>query len=573
MNVAPPKPTRILPEAERKEMLNHDMSPETPVTPLMHNHLETSPIIFKPNNSHVVQVADQVPNNNGWDTATEELLLSLDRQHLFPSLYDNPNSIIDLDSDWVQAPLATPEILSAASSMSALSRTCSVSTKGEHKSESMSGRLEAIKQSPDIQSRSVSSVQDSVDDLQETLSEMDSIKVDKIPACKSIGDLMLQRGDDSSVPVLDISKGSMANLLANTDDRDVENVTIECKSGKSISFDPTIVRINSSPVVCSRFMEDTDMVNNVEEIDSNIDANDKPICFQSCTVENEVKDVEDVYERHSPVETNQFGYANPNEVYSPASIGYIPHYNPGLNCNCEDNPSVVIETKQDVPNSPRTPDKRLHYSQSESKLKGLSDQFQMKRSTEEGDIAHLEDTSKVFVGERLKKILKQRGSEPAFDKESLPKLENRLESVIEHQNSLVEQENAACSPEETENSNTIHEQDQEVLKKNRKLGMDIAKVDHENTYVDSDNDKTCLLIKDRISTSEEKLNRNNLSGRNSVGSTRSSPGRTPEEEDMRLFHSQSCHSTFNSSVSGGSEQRLSLISANSDDFPIVETDV
>lgn len=562
------------------------MSPETPVTPLIQNHLETAPVIIKPGNSNagnVGHITEQNLNNHGWDTATEELLLSLDRQNLFPGLGENLSAMIDLDSDWVHAPLATPEVLSAASSMSVLSRTCSIS-KGEHKSESMSGRLEAIKQSPEIQSRSVSSAQNSVDDLADTLSEMDTIKIDrvpeyktkddlKMPQCKSIGDLLLQSGENGEVPMLDISKGSMANLLPSSEyETGAENVTIGKKqSVKSISFNPVINKIKSSPDFIDRTSKELNTTCiGIENTENNAggNSNGNMICFQTCKVENEMEN-KGLYERHSPVETNQFGYANPNELYSAASIGYVPHYLEDMNGHSDDN-LAVIDTKEDTKSSPRTPEKRLHYSQSESRLKGLSDQFQMRRSTEEGDIAHLEDTSTVFVGERLKKIFTHRESEPAFDKDLLPKRESRLEAVVEHQNSVPEQENGVNSLENTNTSPELDLLNKEPLRKNLEICVDVTNVDS-GTEVDSD--MTCLLNKDNMSISEERLDKNNLSSRNSLCSSRSSPGRTPEEEDIRLFHSQSCHSTFTSSVSGGSEQRLSLISANSEDFPIVETDV
>lgn len=565
VNVAPPKPTRILPESERNELLNHDTSPCTPVT---HNHLEsTVPVVRLPVDHNAGEMHEQDSshfNNHAWDAATEELLLSLDRQHLFPGLFENPSSMIDLDSEWVQAPLATPEVLSAASSMSALSRTCSVS-KGDHKSESMSARLEAIKQSPDMQSRSTSSAQDSVGDVQETLSEMDSVKVDKFHECKSVGDLLQKDNDHHLEPVLDISKGSMANLLPNTDyEPDIIESATDKKliPNRSITFDPTVHRIGSSPEFGTKRT-----LSNDTDTDNTDMLNDHPITFQTCTVVDETDVKESVYERHSPVETTQFGYANPNEMYSPASIGYIPNHSSEL-CN-----HIEAQNPAAIKHSPRSPDKRLHYSQSESRLKGLSDQFKMKRSTEEGDIAHLMDSSKVFVGERFQKVLKQRESEPVFDKKLLPKIERRLESVEEIQSGTQDEQNSVDSPK-TDIVEDEQEQNQEQLRKGLEICVDISNVESDVSDIDREvvNDKICLLSDEAFPT-EDEVSRSRLNSKNSLGSTRSSPGRTPEEEDMRLFHSQSCHSTFTSSVSDGSEQRLSLISANSEELPIVETDV
>lgn len=572
MNVAPPKPTRLLSEPERTAMLKHDTSPGTPETPLNQPVME----LGDPPTVHIVcekqKDLGSVPvdvymnsNNVGWDTATEELLLSLDKQHLF-SFGHNPRlELLDLDAELIQAPLASPEALSAASSISALSRTGSI-PKGEQRSENMSAKLATIQQSPEICVRSDDSAENLCENYDGTAAPVSKPK-NNINESRSVGDFLkknqfLQTSDLSAIA--HASQGSLNNLLPNID---------YANSQEGLNKDTQSIDIPFSQpgdnVLDSDSKQSLIDSNNVEKVKPENEENEK--------LDNKVVNEEDeVYERHSPTETTQYGYFDPNELYSAASVGYHPQLLVG--------PAKPLKMSESQNLNSHPANKVLQYSHSESRLKGLSEEYQMKRSTEEGDIAHLQDTSDVFLNDKmLRKNLKARGSEPTFNPNNLPKLynEGRLSSVEEQEN--IDSENCDISNKTSEDSRNsddgIQIGDREFKpSENDHTSADLEDIE-ENSSDSDNNDKTCLL-KGMDSDSEGRTITDTVRPRSENGHRKDNynMGRvstlsSPDDGDTRLFHSNSCHSTFASSTSGESEQRLSLISANSEDLPIVETDV
>ncbi|KAL4232804.1 hypothetical protein ACF0H5_007490 [Mactra antiquata] len=627
VNVAPPKPTRLLTESERKALLKHETSPGSPVSqqtlPVIHHGDQVQCLPVKSNVGHqLTSIPVDVymnSNNAGWDAATEELLLSLDKQHLFPGLGHNPRlELMDLDSDWIQAPLATPEVLSAASSMSTLSRAGSI-PKGEHKSETMSAKLATIQQSPEIRIRADNSGAGSVEQLEETENESEVLtkQENTLNESVSVGDFIkkshLLKTELGYEGLAHASQGSLNNFLPSAD----------------VSIVNETEQVNSSNADTKNSQNPTDS--------SNTDSNKKHDDHDSVDFNENNKNLKEInhnteeiehYERHSPVESNQFGYLNPNEHYSAASFGYHPiHSNAAPYTSIEhdittpytsiehdittpytsiehdittpytsiehgittpytsiehdiatpytskehdiaipitsverEHNNVTAEGNKSVPHHP--PHKILHYSHSESRLKGLSEEYKMKRSTEEGDIAHLEDTSNVFVqdtGAGVKKTLKSRDSAPMFDKKLLPKIQSecKLSSVQEHE---------THAPENCDTDNTLNETKNELVegdienKIDNKTGIvEQVSLDNDNVFDTENSDRTCLINRDKC--------------KDITFTDQGSHLNSPDEDDTRLFHSNSIHSTFANSSSGESEQRLSLLSSNSEDLPIVETDV
>lgn len=564
MNVAPPKPTRSLTEPERTVMLTHDISPVSPVvTPPLLNAVDQQlmvqvdqPVVHvvcnngaNPRNIPV----DVYVNNVGWDAATEELLLSLDKQHLFPGLGRYPRlELLDLDSELIQAPLASPEALSAASSMSALSRAGSI-PKG-NKLESTAGKLATIQQSPEIHVRTEDSVEE-VCEIDNAIANMSLLKCQSLNESVSVGDL-LKSAQSLGVCEMDCiahaSQGSLNNLLPNMDFSNSSETIDDVPdiSDPVIKQGATITELNPNsacPEISSLANDETRSVDQVTEHG-------------------------DLFERHSPTETTQYGYFDLNEVYSPASVGYHPQISVS-----SAHPSHKLDQPSGLKLSTHPPNKLLQYSQSESRLKGLSDEYQMKRSTEEGDIAHLEDTSKVFVRDNLlKKVLKPRESEPAFGTKLLANIQsdNKLPSVQENDNAVVEK----CDACDTLPSNVCMDENRRDIG-NAVETLLTSKFVHNNKLDLDINDRTCLVkrndsdTEDRTITEENQPKPETCSRKDDAYVDRISSLSSPEDGDRWLFHSNSCHSTFASSTSGESEQRLSLISANSEDLPIVETDV
>lgn len=591
VNVAPPKPTRLLSEPERTAMLKHDTSPGTPVTQTTHPVMDLGdqPVV------HVVcekeATLGKMPvdlfinsNNIGWDAATEELLLSLDKQHLFPSLRHNPRlELLDMDSDFIQAPLASPEALSAASSMSALSRAGSV-PKGENRPESMSGKLATIQQSPEIFVRN--------DDSSENLCEIENEMVDSssdtkgLNESRSVGDFLRKSHflltSDTDL-IAHASQGSLNNLLPSIDYSNSEETLHKDYEGENNHHNQQKNTVQ-------------DLGNVTNDLARQNPENQKLSRNEECEKGDQKLKMEDAYERHSPIENTQYGYYDPNELYSAASVGYHPQQSlSGAQPVKTHKPSESLKT-------PHPPNKILQYSQSESRLKVLSETYKMKRSTEEGDIAHMEDSSNIFVHDNVpKKDLKPRVSEPVFNTKLLPKMysESRLYSVEETEsissencdntadesNSAADDGNSAAddnssAKEDSSCERNIEENANEYIHECKPAEICHTSVHMEDDNSDSEhNDKTCLL-KRKDSDVEEKTITEETRPSSETGHRKdnSSLGRvstlsSPDEGDTRLFHSNSCHSTFASSTSGESEQRLSLISANSEELPIVETDV
>lgn len=586
VNVAPPKPTRLLTEPERTAMLKHEASPGTPANPstLPVTSLGDQPAVHvvceKETNLGSMPVDMYLNSNNvGWDAATEELLLSLDKQHLFPSLGNNPRlELLDLDSELIQAPLASPEALSAASSMSALSRTGSV-PKSDYRSESIKAKLATIKQSPEIFVRN----EDSVEDLCEIENEIhvgnSSDKMLSLNESRSVGDFLkkshLLKTSDINL-IAHASQGSLNNLLPSTE-----------YTNSDEALDKEFDRINTQVSQQDNAVKESSPVSN--ETDGNVLEHKEFKIEQSENGEKDA-DEDEMYERHSPVETTQYGYFDPNELYSAASVGYHPQQSLG------GAQSVKVHKLPDRHTlSTHPPNKVLQYSQSESRLKGLSESYKMKRSTEEGDIAHLEDTKNVFVHDKLpQKDLKPRGSEPALNPKGLSKKssEGRLYIVKEIENITSENcdtvaDNSSLAADNNKNATDItsceinlKENVSENVSANKSAELDHTSFFTDDNNSDSENnDKTCLLkrkdsdIEERTITEGSRPSSETCHRKDNSSIGRVSTLSSPDEGDTRLFHSNSCHSTFASSTSGESEQRLSLISANSEDLPIVETDV
>lgn len=584
VNVAPPKPTRLLTEPERTAMLKHEASPGTPVNPstLPVTSLGDQPAVHvvceKETNLGSIPVDVYLNSNNiGWDAATEELLLSLDKQHLFPSLGHNPRlELLDMDSELIQAPLASPEALSAASSMSALSRTGSV-PKSDHRSESIKAKLATIKQSPEIFVRN----EDSVEDLCEIENEMhvgnSSDKMLSLNESRSVGDFLkkshlLQTSDINLIA--HASQGSLNNLLPSTE-----------YSNSEEALDRDFDRINT------QVSQEDNAVKESSPVSTETDGNDSEHKkFKIEQSENGEKDEDEMYERHSPVETTQYGYFDPNELYSAASVGYHPQQSLG---GAESAKLHKLSDRHTLSTHP--PNKVLQYSQSESRLKGLSESYKMKRSTEEGDIAHLEDTSNVFVHDKTpNKELKPRGSEPALNPKGLSKKssDGRLYIVKEIENITSENcdtaaDNSSLAADDSKTATDITSREKN-FKENVSENMSVnnsADLDHTSFFAEDNNsdsennDKACLLkridsdIEERTITEGSRPSSETCHRKDNSSIGRVSTLSSPDEGDTRLFHSNSCHSTFASSTSGESEQRLSLISANSEELPIVETDV
>lgn len=586
MNAAPPKPTRLLSEPERKAMLKHDMSPGTPDIP-------TALLTPNTGNQHIVHVVTEKEtknvendienymnsNNIGWDTATEELLMTLDRQHLFPGFGDNSRlEFVDLDSDFIQAPLASPEGLSEASSMCTLNREGSL-PKGDYRPESVSVALQPIEQSPEICVKN--------EDSEQNLSVMESydtpylsIPRKSLNESVSVGDF-LKKSHLLGALELDLiahsSQGSLNNLLpvvdddGSTDDFYRDNVSVydNIDDNSTNGFEIKAKHNDREQLEVGTCTRERKLIEKSYEENKNHSNN------ATADIENSGLSVMKYgapnYGRHSPDESSQFGYSDPNEIYSAASTGYSP---PQISIE-EIKPSVRLHSSDSSPKSPH-PNKILQYSQSESRLKGLSEEYTMRRSTEEGDIAHLEDNKTIFVHSNLDKVLKSRESDPAMNVKLLTKnfSDYGLQSVkeIEGNDECEETFDEPCINTREDDTNL----DKGYVKSDR--CFDFFGEKHSRREKTDVNDQTGLLERKESDDDKTVTEENRPLSVNSKTSETVSAGlvsnlSSPDEADRRLFHSNSCHSTFASSTSGESEQRLSLISANSEDLPIVETDV
>ncbi|CAG2189019.1 DAGL [Mytilus edulis] len=119
-----------------------------------------------------------------------------------------------------------------------------------------------------------------------------------------------------------------------------------------------------------------------------------------------------LFDRHSPVESNyQVEYGSPNCFYSPAGLGY-PHFiddqepeemmsdsseTSEMNQLIEqESENIHLPLKVSHSECGKIQKKPLQCSQSDSYLQSLSDKYKMRRSKEQGDIAHLQDINNVF---------------------------------------------------------------------------------------------------------------------------------------------------------------------------------
>ena len=364
VNVAPPKPTRLLTETERKALLTHDLSPGTPVS----QDSQKIPL-FESRTSTLNNGQDLY--NIHWDMLNEDILLSLEKESLFPELYELPRLELDLDTSWISAPLASPEVLSVSSSAvsldSSLKNKCVSST---------SVRLETIQQSPDMK-----------------------VKIDT-PSKSSLDN---DTDAKSGAVTVDINTSSDTTLI---DDGQIRKDESEIHNVDGFG---AIKTCNHSPVSNSHFIH----------MDRDIHM-DHPSPKLQSSPSNHAENAHQaecdspLLDRHSPLESSQFVHLHPNDHYSPVDT----HHSPEILGARKPSPK-----RTQSPKVPSPAKKRLHYSQSESYMETLSDKYQMKRSKEQGDIAHLKDTTRVYEVNSSKgheKLLKPRESEPIFEENKLP---------------------------------------------------------------------------------------------------------------------------------------------------------
>ena len=385
MNVAPPKPTRLLTEMERKALLTHDLSPGTPAS----QDSQKIPPLFESATSTLDNQQDLY--NVHWDMLNEDILLSLEKENLFPELYELPRLELDLDTSWISAPLASPENLSVSSSAmsleNALKNKCVSST---------SVKLETIQQSPDV-----------------------AVKIDT--ASKS--SLDNDSGSKSGAVIVDINTPSDA---ANVTDGAIVKDVSQSKMDDNLSA----INVNGSPKLIEVHEQNTNPNQETDshfvQMDNDLHTNHQSPQFHSSPLnhtENTLKAAEcdtPLLDKHSPIESSQNVQLHPLNHVSPINTQKSPE---GLGRR-KPSPRRTLS-----PKVPSPANKRLHYSQSESYIETLSDKYQMKRSKEQGDIAHLRDSAKVFEANSSKsqeKLLKPRESEPLFEESKLPQVHSAI---------------------------------------------------------------------------------------------------------------------------------------------------
>lgn len=168
-------------------------------------------------------------------------------------------------------------------------------------------------------------------------------------------------------------------------------------------FDIPVVTIESNSNNC-------DESENTTVLSESCDQDSPDQSTANTRTESETEDQS--YERHSPVEMNQSEYGNPNSYYSAAGLGY-PHF-VSDNDECMSEGSVnsdnsdfnrMMEEESRHAHPPlklshsecsKLQKKPLHSSQSDSYIQTLSEKYVMRRSREQGDIAHLQDVNNVF---------------------------------------------------------------------------------------------------------------------------------------------------------------------------------
>ncbi|XP_056017088.1 diacylglycerol lipase-alpha-like isoform X3 [Ostrea edulis] len=347
INVAPPKPERILSEEERWAFLDErspsgdTLKTETTAEKNVNIEMETLPRFL-------------------YEKADEENTISVGPDgQLVVTSSKKPKLILDLNSrDPVEAPLASPDTLSERSSvLNSLSQSSDLDKGKENFRMSLQSppTLETIQQSPELRK----------------------------------SDLVDESRVFSGSPVKHCN-GNVVQTCAVVE----SNTPISKDLGHSGSVPdpPKDEKENSTlPIV-------------------------------SCS------------ERHSPEETLQAEYEDPNYYYSAAGIGY-PHgsgaYHPPVDDTTQSNDEVDSETAPLISNNDfnfvESPihrikstcqyqeihghsDETLKTSQSESHLQTLSEMYIMKRSQEQGDIAHLQDAAKVYHSANMLPIRESLGS-------------------------------------------------------------------------------------------------------------------------------------------------------------------
>ncbi|XP_021355357.1 sn1-specific diacylglycerol lipase alpha-like isoform X2 [Mizuhopecten yessoensis] len=351
VNVAPPKPNRTLTEAERKAFLQK-RSPSVESENSNHKLIiqedftigKTAPVcnqlpLYKPHHQ-------SLPPLFSWDHAAEEHRFLLDKDFLHPGDPGKQELYLDLGTDTITAPLASPETLSEISSVgSALSRIGSLNKDNKRRSIIIPQVLETIQQSP--------------------------VSKNKVGDFPPITEPIHLNGQVSKTPQI----GNCLHIKT--------DVVIESPPKIRHESDKSTKRVNDSlvPLLCDSTDQDNcDIVGNGSHE------------FQN-----------KVYNRHSPVDGNQYEYGNPNVYYSAGGIGY-PHgsgayHPPTCNVNTEGICTECMNHSLSDVHSPQEEDSIIKCSQSESQLLHLSARYVMKRSTEQRDIAHLQDSMEVFQGD------------------------------------------------------------------------------------------------------------------------------------------------------------------------------
>ncbi|XP_061192238.1 diacylglycerol lipase-alpha-like isoform X1 [Saccostrea echinata] len=337
VNVAPPKPERILSEEERQAFLDerspsgNTLKAETKDEQNVNTEVETLP-------RFLYEKTDEEPT----------ITVGPDGQLVVYSSKKKPKLLMDLNSDEpVEAPLASPDTLSERSSvLNSLSQTSELDKGKENCRMTLQSppALETIKQSPELRKHEF---------VNKSSSSCES-------QCKQCN-------------------GNVVKTCAVVESNPLFNK--ECSDGHPESTPPP-PKLNEK--------------------------------------ENTALLLVSSSERHSPEETLQAEYEDPNYYYTAAGIGY-PHgsgaYHPPLvvtNLTSSDGGSAAtpFKSKSDVGcvNSPMhrikstcqyqetgdNSEETLKTSQSESHLQTLSEKYRMKRSQEQGDIAHLQDSAKVY---------------------------------------------------------------------------------------------------------------------------------------------------------------------------------
>ncbi|KAK3595240.1 hypothetical protein CHS0354_021556 [Potamilus streckersoni] len=354
VNVAPPEPMRLMSEQESKALLVHDISPNSVGVPEF-------PDKTIPNSDFLVNnLKMETVRSISWDMSTiEDKFITLERlesdeQQSYPSKNIQPHSELDLmTSDWFQAPLASPETLSEVSSLGNSSRSSSVKDSIQKAAELVTIKLETIQQSPEMcaNAKQVESV-----DASNYSYSAREVSIDVLNKC------------------------------------DVANI--------GQLFDDTIVS-GVNHVKNSAIQPESSLVNKIDNGSVGSESSSSVILFppQEAVIEDKSYHY-DTYDRHSPDHCTQYGYGNPNEHYSAAGIGY-PHgfgaYHPPVK---HQYPSIIAHSRSES----KLPHKPLLNSQSDSHLQTLLHKYQMKRSTEQRDIAHLQDSTYVFEAGALHTI-------------------------------------------------------------------------------------------------------------------------------------------------------------------------